>query len=55
VKLHVGYVVVFLALAARVPESPVGGTVPLPSGSGGGPFVISDGSSTAGGLWGEEP
>jgi hypothetical protein len=52
VKLRVVYAAAFLTLAACVPEVPVGGTVALASGGGGGPFVISNGSSTAGGLWG---
>jgi hypothetical protein len=52
VKPGVMYAAAFFALAACVPEVPVGGTVPLPSGTGGGSFVISNGSTTGGGLWG---
>lgn len=52
VKLGVVYAAAFLALAACVPEVPVNGTVPLASGVGGGSFVISNGTTTSGGLWG---
>jgi hypothetical protein len=52
VKLSVVFAAAFLALAACVPELPIGGTVALPSGAGGGSFVISNGTTTGGGLWG---